>query len=112
VQALEAAAPYELGDMDHSNTGYPIFLRGEAYLAAHQNAAAAVEFQKILDHPGLILNDPIAALARLGVARAYAAQGDTARAKAAYGGFLSLWKEADPDLPIYQQAKTEFAALH
>jgi DNA-binding winged helix-turn-helix (wHTH) protein/tetratricopeptide (TPR) repeat protein len=112
VQALEAAAPYELGDMDHSNTGYPIFLRGEAYLAAHQNAAAAAEFQKILDHPGLILNDPIAALARLGVARAYAAQGDTARAKAAYGGFLSLWKEADPDLPIYQQAKTEFAALH
>jgi predicted Zn-dependent protease len=112
VQALEAASPYELGDMDHSNAGYPIYLRGEAYLAAHQGAAAAAEFQKILDHPGLILNDPIAALARLGLARAYSAQGDTVKAKAAYGDFLSLWKNADPDVPVYQQAKTEFAALH
>lgn len=111
VQALEAAAPYELGDMDHSNAGYPIYLRGEAYLAAHQGAAAAAEFQKILDHPGLILNDPIAALARLGLARAYSAQGDTPKAKTAYADFLSLWKNADPDLTIYQQAKAEFAAL-
>ena len=112
LQALEAAAPYELGDMDHSNTGYPIYLRGQAYLAAHQAAAAAAEFQKLLDHPGVILNNPIAALARLGRARAYAAQGDTSRAKAAYTDFLSLWKNADSDVPIYQQAKTEFAALH
>ena len=111
VQALETAAPYELGDMDHSNAGYPIYLRGEAYLAAHQGAAAAAEFQKILDHPGVILNDPIAALARLGLARAYAAQVDTAKAKAAYGDFLSLWKNADPDVPVYQQAQAEFAAL-
>jgi DNA-binding winged helix-turn-helix (wHTH) protein/tetratricopeptide (TPR) repeat protein len=111
IQALECTAPYELGDMEHSNTGYPIYLRGEAYLAAHQGAAAAAEFQKILDHPGLILNDPIAPLARLGLARSYAAQGDTAKAKAAYGGFLALWKNADPDLPVYQQAKAEFAAL-
>jgi eukaryotic-like serine/threonine-protein kinase len=112
IQALDTAAPYELGDMDRGNTGYPIFLRGQAYLAAHQGVAAAPEFQKILDHPGLILNDPIAALARLGLARAYAAQGDTAKAKTAYGDFLSLWKNADPDLPLYQQAKAEFAALH
>jgi DNA-binding winged helix-turn-helix (wHTH) protein/tetratricopeptide (TPR) repeat protein len=112
IQALDTAAPYELGDMEHSNAGYPIYLRGEAYLAANQGAAAAAEFQKILDHPGLILNDPIAALARLGLARAFAAQGDTAKAKAAYGAFLSLWKNADPDLPLYQQAKAEFAALH
>lgn len=111
IQALQAAALYELGDMDHGNTGYPIYLRGEAYLAAHQGAAAAAEFQKILDHPGLILNDPIAALARLGMARAYAAQGDTAKSKAAYSDFLSLWKNADPDIPVYQQAKAEFAAL-
>ena len=111
IQALDTAASYELGDMEHSNAGYPIYLRGEAYLAAHQGAAAAAEFQKILDHPGVILNDPIAALARLGLARAYAAQGDTAKAKAAYGDFLSLWKNADPDAPVYQQAKAEFAAL-
>jgi eukaryotic-like serine/threonine-protein kinase len=112
IQALRAAAPYELGDMDRGNTGYPIFFRGQAYLAAHQGAAAAAEFQKILDHPGLILNDPIAALARLGLAHAYAAQGDAAKAKAAYGDFLSIWKNADPDLPLYQQAKAEYAALH
>ena len=111
IQALEAAALYELGDMDHGNTGYPIYLRGEAYLAAHQGAAAAAEFQKLLDHPGLILNDPIAAFARLGLARAYAAQGDAAKAKAAYGDFFSLWKNADPEVPVYQQAKAEFAAL-
>jgi len=111
IQALEIAAPYELGDMDHSNAGYPIYLRGEAYLAAHQGAAAAAEFQKILDHPGVFLNDPIAALAHLGLARAYAAQGDTSKAKAAYADFLSLWKNADPDVPVYQQAKSEFAAL-
>jgi DNA-binding winged helix-turn-helix (wHTH) protein/tetratricopeptide (TPR) repeat protein len=112
IQELECTVPYELGDMEHSNAGYPIYLRGEAYLAAHQGAAAAAEFQKILDHPGIILNDPIAPLARLGLARAYAAQGDTAKAKSAYSDFLSLWKNADPDIPVYQQAKTEFAALH
>ena len=112
IQALDTTAPFELGDMDHSNAGYPIYLRGEAYLAAHQGPAAAAEFQKILDHPGLILNDPIAPLARLGLARAYASQGNTAKAKAAYGDFLSLWKNADPDVPVYQQAKAEFAALH
>lgn len=112
IQALQAAALYELGDMDHGNTGYPIYFRGEAYLAAHQGAAAAGEFQKILDHPGLILNDSIAALARLGLARAYSAQGDIPKAKAAYADFLSLWKNADPDIPVYQQAKAEFAALH
>ena len=111
IQALDTAAPYELGDMDHSNAGYPIYFRGQAYLAAHQGAAAAAEFQKILHYPGLILNDPIAPLARLGQARAYAAQGDTPKAKAAYADFLSLWKNADPDIPVYQQAKAEFAAL-
>ncbi|HET7105213.1 MAG TPA: winged helix-turn-helix domain-containing protein [Candidatus Acidoferrum sp.] len=112
IQSLQAASVYELGDMDHGNAGYPIYLRGEAYLAAHQGAAAAAEFQKLLDHPGLILNDPIAALARLQLARAYSVQGDTAKAKAAYAGFLSIWKNADPDIPVYQKAKAEFAALH
>jgi ATP/maltotriose-dependent transcriptional regulator MalT len=112
VQSLQAAAPYELGDMEHFNVAYPIYMRGQAYLAAHQSGEAAAEFQKILDHPGVVLNDPIASLARLGLARAYAAQGNASKAKAAYGEFLTLWKNADPDLPIYQQARAELAALH
>ncbi len=98
--------------MDHGNPCYPIYLRGQAYLATRQGAEAAAEFQKILDHPGIVLNDPIAALARVGLARAFAIQGNTDKAKAAYGGFLSLWKNADPDIPVFQQAKAEFAALH
>jgi eukaryotic-like serine/threonine-protein kinase len=112
VQFLQAAAPYELGDMEHFNVAYPIYMRGQAYLAAHQSGEAAAEFQKILDHPGGVLNDPIASLARLGLARAYAAQGNASKAKAAYGEFLTLWKNADPALPIYQQARAELAALH
>lgn len=111
LQSLQAAAPYELGDMDHGNAGYPIYLRGQAYLAGHQGAEAAAEFQKIIDHPGLVLNDPIAALARLGLARACAAQANVSKAKTAYGDFFTLWKNADPDVPVYQQAKAEFAAL-
>src|SRR5260221_5124650 len=97
--------------MDHNNAWYPNYFRREAYLAAHQGAAAATEFQKILNHPGVFLNDPIAAFARLGRARAYAAQGDTAKAKAAYADFLSLWKNADPDVPVYLRANAEFAAF-
>jgi len=112
IQELETAAPYELGDMDHGNACYPIYLRGQAYLAARRGGEAAAEFQKILDHPGVVLNDPIAALARVGLARAYAVQGNTDKARATYGAFLSLWKNADPDIPVYQQAKAEFAALH
>jgi DNA-binding winged helix-turn-helix (wHTH) protein/tetratricopeptide (TPR) repeat protein len=111
ILALQAAAPYELGDMDRGNTGYPIFLRGQAYLAAHQGKEAAAEFQKLLDHPGLVLNDLIAALARLGLARADAASGSTLKAKSDYAAFFSLWKNADPDTPIYLQAKSEFSAL-
>jgi DNA-binding winged helix-turn-helix (wHTH) protein len=111
VQALQAAAPYESGDMEHFNSGYPIYFRGLAYLATHQDGEAAAEFQKILDHPGVVLNDPIAALAHLGLARACAAQGNTGKAKATYGQFFSLWKNADTDIPVYQQAKAEFAAL-
>jgi eukaryotic-like serine/threonine-protein kinase len=112
VQALRASAPYELGTMGHGNSMYPVYLRGQAFLAAHQGAEAAPEFQEILDHPGIVLNDPIAALARLGLARAYAAQGNTVKARAAYGDFFTLWKNADPDIPAYQQASAEYAALH
>ena len=113
LEALAPAAPYELGTIQGSATFelYPIYLRGQAYLAAHQGSAAGTEFQKVLDHPGLVLNEPIAAQARLGLARAYALSGDPTRAKAAYQDFLTLWKDADPDVPILIQAKAEYAVL-
>jgi tetratricopeptide (TPR) repeat protein len=90
---------------------YPVYVRGEAYLAAHRGGEAAAEFQKILDHRGIVLNEPIGALAHLQLGRAYALQGDTAKARAAYQDFLTLWKDADPDIPILKQAKAEYAKL-
>ena len=112
---LELAAPYELGTpaigfYNWPNL-YPVYVRGEAYLAAHQGKKAAAEFQKILDHRGIVLNEPIGALAHLQLGRAYAMQGDTAKSRAAYQDFLTLWKDADPDIPILVQAKAEYAAL-
>ena len=94
----------------------PVYLRGEAYLMLHDGNAAAAEFQKFIDHYGLVVNFPWGALARLGLARAYAldaAKDPAARDKArtAYHDFLTLWKDADPDIPIYQQAKAEYAKL-
>ncbi len=105
IEALVPAAPYELGFLDL------VYLRGEAYVAAHQGSAAVTEFQKILDHPAVVGNEPIGSLAHLGLARAYALQGETAKARAAYQDFLALWKDADPDIPILQQAKAEYAKL-
>ena len=114
VVFLEAAAPYELASPSQLQEGtlYPVYIRGEAQLMAHNGAAAAVEFQKFLDHRGITLNFPTGALAHLGLARAYALAGDTAKAKAAYADFLALWKDADPDIPILREAKSEFSALH
>jgi tetratricopeptide (TPR) repeat protein len=89
----------------------PAYLRGEAYLMLHDGNGAATEFQKFIDHRGLVRNFPWGALARLGLARAYAMQGDTAQARAAYQDFLTLWKDADPDIPILKQAKAEYARL-
>ncbi len=112
---LEAAAPYELGAAPPYQVGgpiYPAFLRGQAYLLAKNGQAAAAEFQKLLDHRGIALNYPTGALAHLGLARAYAQAGDTAKAKAAYNDFLTLWKDADPDIPILREAKSESAAIH
>ncbi len=86
-------------------------MRGEAYLAAGQGQEAAAEFQKILDHRGIVVSDPIGALAHLQLGRAYALAGDKTKAILAYDGFLSLWKDADPDLPIYKAAKAEYAKL-
>ena len=113
IDALEAAAPYEIGLTALSVTFcvYPVYLRGEAYLAARQGRAAAAEFQKILDHPGVVQNEPIGALAHLGLGRAYALAGDKRKAKAAYQDFLTIWKDADPDIPILQRAKAEYAKL-
>jgi len=86
-------------------------LRDTLYLAAHQGSEAAAEFRKILDHRGIVLNEPIGALARLQIGRAYAMQGDTPRAKAACQDFRTLWKDADPDIPIFIAAKAECAKL-
>jgi tetratricopeptide (TPR) repeat protein len=90
---------------------YSVFVRGEAYLAAHQGLEAAAEFQKILDHRGIVVMEPIGALAHLQIGRAYAMQGETAKARAAYQDFLTLWKNADPDIPILKEAKAEFTKL-
>ena len=113
IDALAPTAPYELGETNTSFTFalYPVYLRGEANLAARQGAAAAGEFQKIFDHPGIVGNEPIGALAHLGLGRAYAVQGDTAKARAAYDDFFALWKGADADVPILVQAKAEYAQL-
>ena len=113
VEALAAAEPYELGHTNDSFTFalYPVYLRGIAYLAEKQGAPAAREFQKILDHVGVVGNEPIGALARLGLGRAYALSGDTAKSKAAYQDFFTLWKDADPDIPILKEAKVEYQKL-
>jgi hypothetical protein len=104
LDSLAAAAPYELGlpslSLYNWPNLYPVYVRGEAYLAVHQGRQAAAEFQKILDHRGIVLNEPIGALAHLQLERAYALQGDTAKARVAYQDFLTLWKDADPDIPI------------
>ena len=107
IEALQAAAPYELGTAAGL---HPIYMRGQAYLAAHEGSKAAGEFQKIIDHRVLALN-PVGALAQLGLARAYGLQSDSVKAKAAYQDFFTLWKDADPDIPILTQAKVEYANL-
>ncbi len=108
---LEAAAPYELGVAGYINSLYPAYVRGQAYLLAHNGTAAAAEFQKLLDHRGIVRNFVTGALARLQIARAYAMAGDSAKAKSAYQDFLMLWKDADPDIPILKQAQAEYAKL-
>lgn len=112
---LELAVPYELGlpaiGFYNWPNLYPVYVRGEAYLAAHQGSEAAAEFQKILDHRGIVLNEPIGALAQLQLGRAYAMEGEAAKSRAAYQDFFMLWRDADPDIPILIQAKAEYAAL-
>ena len=113
LEDLVSASPYDLGLPFplQVGTAYTAFLRGQSYLAAQQGSAAAAEFQKILDHPGVTVNFQTGALAHLYLARAYSLQGDTAKARAAYQVFLTLWKDADADIPILKEAKAEYAKL-
>jgi hypothetical protein len=124
LKSVQVASPIELGSITFApniSCLYSVYERGEAYLAAGQGSAAAAEFQRILDHSGVVMNCWTGALARLGVARANALQAKTAqgtdadaaraRALAAYKDFLTLWRDADPDIPILKEAKTEFAKL-
>jgi serine/threonine protein kinase/tetratricopeptide (TPR) repeat protein len=114
VAMLQAVIPYELGTPPTPTNNvllYPAYLRGQAYLALRQGNRAATEFQKILDHPGIVANSALGALAHLGLGRAHAVSGDIPGARAAYRDFLALWKDADPDIPILKQAKAEYARL-
>ncbi len=116
LQDLAPTTVYESGNTNGSGTLnfylYPVYLRGIAYLAAGQGPAATIEFQKILDRPSVVSNEIIGALAHLGMARAYSLSGDQSKARTAYQDFLALWKDADPDIPILKQAKSEYASLH
>jgi hypothetical protein len=116
ARALEGAGPSTPYDLDSPRwlgfiRLYPVYLRGQAYLAAHQAAPAATAFQEILDHPGVVVNEPIGALAHLGLGRAYALAADSSKARTAYQDFLALWKDADPDVPILKEAKAEYGRL-
>ncbi len=113
MELLQTAVPHELGTPRSAPFGalYPIFVRGEAYLAAHQGSAAAAEFQKLLDHHGIVVSDPVGALAYLQLGRAYALSGNVTRSKSAYQNFLTLWKDADRDIPVLRQAEAEYTKL-
>jgi eukaryotic-like serine/threonine-protein kinase len=113
IEILEPARPLEsvMTEDFYLNSWYPAFMRGQAYLAAGEGAKACAEFQKIIDNPGMVLNYPLGSLARLGLARGYAAQHDSAKARLAYQDFLALWKDADPQLAPLLQAKRELSAL-
>jgi len=116
IELLQTAVPYELAVAGLPFNAFfgglhPVYVRGEAYLAARQGAEAAAEFQKILDHPGIVGPDPIGTLARPQLGRAFALSGDKTKAANACRGFLALWKDADPDVPSLQAAKAEYARL-
>jgi len=110
IELLDETVPYELGEAYQGHM-YPIYLRGEAYLMLGRGDKAAVEFQKILDHPGIMVNFVLGALARLQLARAAAMSGNTASARQHYEDFLALWKGADADLPLLTMARAEYSRL-
>jgi eukaryotic-like serine/threonine-protein kinase len=116
LELLQPATPYELGSHRSSFSGlfgnlYPSYVRGEAYLAAHRGVEAVAEFRKILEHRGIVVSDPIGALASVELARAYLMTGDRTHAKFAYDDFLKLWKDADPEIPLLKQVKYEYAKM-
>ena len=111
IEELQVASPYELGTLPAHLSLMPVYVRGQSYLAARDGRAAAAEFQKIFDHRGVVLTGAIGALAHLGLGRAFALEGDNARARTAYQDFFALWKNADPDIPILQEAKSESSKL-
>jgi len=116
IQSLQRASRFDLGIGGIGAIGYfgrlyPIYVRGQAYLAAHQPAAAAAEFQRIIDHRSIVLVDPMDAMARLQLARALVLSGDTTKAKHAYNDLFALWKDADAKSPIVNEARAEFAKL-
>ena len=114
IEFLKTAAPYELGGVADFEFGlmlYPVYVRGQAYLLLHQGDEAAAEFQKFLDRPNMLANNPLYVLAHLGLARARVLQGQKDKSRAAYQEFFTLWKDADPDIPILQEARAEYAKL-
>jgi serine/threonine protein kinase/tetratricopeptide (TPR) repeat protein len=115
ISELQVTSSVELGQPNTGSTIsvalLPVYVRAEAYRAAKQGKEAAAEYQKILDHRGVVINGPIGAMAYLGLGRAYVLAGDAAKSKIAYQNFLALWKDADPDIPILKEAKSEYAAL-
>jgi eukaryotic-like serine/threonine-protein kinase len=109
--------PYELGEPPSSFFGYygalyPVYVRGETYLALHRGPEAVREFQKIIDHRGIVVSDPIGALSHLQLGRALVLSGDETKAKAAYQDFLPIWKDAEPEIPILKQARAEYTNLN
>ena len=97
--ATKSASPFQ--------SLYPVYVRGEAYLASKQGQAAVAEFKKVVDHYGVVQNEPIGTLAHLGLGGAYLLSGHKEKSRAAYDGFFELWKDADSDVPILQQANAE-----
>jgi hypothetical protein len=120
IELLRSAATYEFAQPGITFQGagggfygamFPTYLRGQAYLALHQGGQAAAEFQKLSDHPGVILEDPLGALARLQLARAWRMAGDVSKAKAAYEDVFAIWKDADADFNLPKEARAEYAEI-
>jgi ATP/maltotriose-dependent transcriptional regulator MalT len=112
LRLLEPAQPYVMAKSEHQPPLYTSFLRGQIYLRAGDGKAAQVEFQKLIDHSGIVASYPQGALARLGLARARHLAGDVSGSRMAYQDFFALWKDADPGIPVLQQARAEYATLH
>ena len=115
IELLQATVPYELGEpypmFEVGGSLYPVYLRAQSYLLLRRGTEAAAEFQRILDHRNIVMNGPLAALAQLGLARAYASEYDT-KSRSAYQNFFGLWKDADTTIPVLTQARKEYANLH